>query len=81
LILLLVALPALALEPPVMKVILTITGKVGDKNTARAEIFDLAMLEKLPQQTFNTKPPWDALPIQLTGPLLRDALLPKRPAN
>jgi len=32
-----------------MKVILTITRKVGDKNTARAEIFDLAMLEKLPQ--------------------------------
>ncbi len=74
LILLLVALPACALESPVTKVILTITGKVGEKNTANAAVFDLAMLEKLPQQTFSTKTPWDALPIKFTGPLLRDVL-------
>ena len=58
------ALPAAhALEPAKGKVILTITGKVADKNSAEGAAFDLAMLEKLPQQTFSTKTPWDKNPI------------------
>lgn len=68
------ALPALALQPATGKVILTISGKVADKNTADAAQFDLAMLEKLPQQTFTTKTPWAKEPIKFTGPLLRDVL-------
>jgi hypothetical protein len=68
------ALPALALPPAAGKVILTISGKVGDKNTANAAVFDLAMLQKLPQQTFSTLTPWDKQPIKFTGPLLRDVL-------
>lgn len=68
------ALPSLALPPAVGKVILTISGKVGEKNTADAAVFDLAMLQKLPQQTFTTMTPWDKHPIQFTGPLLRDVL-------
>lgn len=68
------ALPALALSPATGKVILTISGKVGEKNTAQAAVFDLAMLEKLPQQTFTTMTPWDKRPIKFTGPLLRDVL-------
>jgi hypothetical protein len=68
------ALPALALPPASGKVILTISGKVADKNTADAAQFDLAMLEKLPQQTFTTKTPWSKDPIRFTGPLLRDVL-------
>ena len=68
------ALPALALPPASGKVILTISGKVADKNTADAAQFDLAMLEKLPQQTFTTKTPWAKKPIKFTGPLLRDVL-------
>ncbi|OGB29121.1 MAG: hypothetical protein A3F78_15150 [Burkholderiales bacterium RIFCSPLOWO2_12_FULL_61_40] len=68
------ALPALALPPATGKVILTISGKVGEKNAPHAAVFDLAMLQKLPQQTFTTMTPWDKRPIQFTGPLLRDVL-------
>jgi hypothetical protein len=63
-----------ALDAPSGKVILTITGKVGDKNTANSATFDLAMLEKLPQRTFSTMTPWEKQPITFTGPLLRDVL-------
>ena len=65
---------AFALEPAKGKVILTISGKVADKNTATAAVFDLAMIEKLPQQNFTTMTPWDKQPIKFTGPLLRDVL-------
>jgi hypothetical protein len=68
------AVSALALPPASGKVILTISGKVAEKNTADASQFDLAMLEKLPQQTFTTKTPWSKDPIKFTGPLLRDVL-------
>lgn len=71
---LLTGLSAHALPPPAGKVILTISGKVADKNTVDAAVFDLPMLEKLPQQTFTTLTPWDKKPIQFTGPLLRDVL-------
>jgi hypothetical protein len=68
------SLSAQALEPAAGKVILTISGKIADKNTATAAVFDRAMLEKLPQQNFSTMTPWDKKPIQFTGPLLRDVL-------
>ncbi len=68
------ALPALALDAPSGKVILTISGKIADKNAADTAMFDLAMLEKLPQQTFTAMTPWDKHPIKFTGPLLRDVL-------
>jgi hypothetical protein len=63
-----------ALEPAKGKVILTISGKVADTNGPNGASFDLAMLEKLPQQTFTTKTPWDKNPIKFKGPLLRDVL-------
>ena len=65
---------AFALEPVKGKTILTITGKVAEKNSANGAEFDLAMLEKLPQQTFSAKTPWDKSPIKFKGPLLRDVL-------
>ena len=65
---------AQALEPPKGKVILTIDGKIGEKNTASSAQFDLAMLEKLPQREFSTMTPWDTKPVKFTGPLLRDLL-------
>jgi len=68
------AVPAAALEAPAGKVILTVSGKIAEKNTATAADFDLAMLEKLPQKTFTTNTPWDKNPIKFTGPLLRDVL-------
>lgn len=67
-------LPSFALQAPTGKVILTLTGKVAEKNTATAATFDLTMLEKLPQQSFTTMTPWDKQPIKFTGPLLRDVL-------
>lgn len=69
-----VALPAAALQPAIGKVILSVSGKVADKNSTKAAEFDLAMLQKLPQQSFTTMTPWDKLPIKFTGPLLRDVL-------
>jgi hypothetical protein len=66
--------PAHALPAAKGKVILTVSGKVAEKNTADAAAFDLAMLQKLPQQTFVTMTPWDKKPIKFTGPLLRDVL-------
>ena len=68
------ALPAAALQPATGKVILSISGNVAEKNTANAAVFDLAMLEKLPQRSFTTMTPWDKQPIKFTGPLLRDVL-------
>jgi len=63
-----------ALEPAQGKVILTISGKLANKNTPTSAEFDLAMLEKLPQRNFSTMTPWDTKPIKFTGPLLRDLL-------
>jgi len=63
-----------ALPPASGKVILTLQGKVADTNAGAVAQFDLAMIEKLPQQTFLTLTPWDKQPITFTGPLLRDVL-------
>jgi len=68
------ALPAAALQPAKGKVVLTLAGSVGEKNTPNAADFDLEMLEKLPQHTFSTLTPWDKQPVAFTGPLLRDVL-------
>ncbi len=72
--LLVLSLPSLALPPAKGKVILTISGKVAEKNTATGAVFDLAMLEQLPQHNFTTMTPWGKAPIKFTGPLLRDVL-------
>jgi hypothetical protein len=68
------ALPSQALQPATGKIILTISGKVAEKNSPSAAVFDLAMLQQLPQQTFTTMTPWDKQPIKFTGPLLREVL-------
>lgn len=65
---------ASALPPVAGKVILTVSGKVGEMNSADGAAFDLAMLQKLPQHSFVTMTPWDKKPIQFSGPLLRDVL-------
>jgi hypothetical protein len=66
--------PAMALDAPKGKVILTISGNVANKNTATGATFDLDMIEKMPQQKFKTLTPWAKEPIEFTGPLLRDVL-------
>lgn len=63
-----------ALPPASGDVILTISGKIKEVNRDTTAVFDLDMLQKLPQQTFITKTPWDKSPTKFTGPLLRDVL-------
>ena len=69
-----VSLPAAALQPATGKVVLSIAGNVGEKNSATAALFDMEMLQKLPQHSFTTLTPWDKQPIKFTGPFLRDVL-------
>jgi len=66
--------PARALEPPTGKVLLSVTGKITVPNTPDAAVFDLAMLEKLPQVSFQTRTPWYPEPRRFTGVRLRDLL-------
>lgn len=66
--------PAWALQPATGDVVLTISGKIGESNRNNTAVFDLEMLQKLPQQTLVTKTPWDKNPTKFTGPLLRDVL-------
>ena len=63
-----------ALEQPKGKVILTVTGKIAEKNTPDAAVFDADMISKLAQQEFTAQTPWSKKPIRFTGPLLRDLL-------
>ena len=63
-----------ALEAPRGKVVLTVSGKLAATNRGNKAVFDLAMLEALPQKTFTTMTPWDKAPVKFSGPLLRDVL-------
>ena len=63
-----------ALAVPTGKVVLTVSGKIGESNSPQGAQFDMAMIEKLPQHSFTTLTPWEKQPIQFTGPLLRDVL-------
>jgi hypothetical protein len=65
---------AQALEPPSGPVVLTVNGRVRLPNTGRQAAFDMAMLERLPQQSIVTSTPWYSQPRKFTGPLLRDVL-------
>lgn len=65
---------ALGLPPPTGRVILTISGKIGQFNQGRQAVFDMAMLQALPQHSFTTNTPWYSRPVKFTGPLLRDVL-------
>lgn len=65
---------AVALDKPNGEVVLTISGKVTAANAGSRAVFDMAMLEKLPQHSFTTQTPWHAGPTRFTGPLLRDVL-------
>ena len=62
------------LATPTGKVVLTISGKIGESNSPKGAQFDMAMIEKLPQHSFTTLTPWLKQPVKFTGPLLRDVL-------
>jgi len=71
---LLMAVPCLALDAPKERPILTISGKIGEKNAGDKARFDMKMLEALPQHSFTTRTPWYDRPVKFTGPLLSDVL-------
>src|SRR5438876_10266602 len=66
--------PACALDPPTGPVVLTISGDIEVRNSAEGARFDLAMLEKLPQRSFDTKTPWYPTPRRFTGVPLQELL-------
>lgn len=72
--LLLVTGAAWALDPPKQRPVLTVTGNIQHTNRDGRALFDMAMLEALPQSTFTTMTPWEKEPITFSGPLLRDVL-------
>jgi len=69
-----VPLLARALDAPAGLVVLTVSGRVRSPNRGDHADFDMAMLERLPQQSFSTRTPWYTQPRKFTGPLLREVL-------
>jgi hypothetical protein len=65
---------AQSLEAPKGRSILSVSGKIGEKNKGELAQFDMAMIEKLPQHSFTTRTPWYDKPVKFTGPLLKDVL-------
>lgn len=63
-----------ALDAPKGRVILSVSGKIDAKNKGELAVFDMAMIEKLPQHSFTTRTPWYDKPVKFTGPLLSDVL-------
>lgn len=66
--------PASATEAVAVKPLLVVSGKILNKNEGDRFVFDMAMLETLPQHRFRTRTPWYAEAREYTGPLLRDVL-------
>ncbi len=65
---------AQALDAPEGQPLLTLTGKVRETNRGSAAVFDMAMLERLPQASFSARTPWYPQARKFTGPLLRDVV-------
>ena len=65
---------SLALDKPSGPALLRISGLVTQPNMQQQAVFDMAMLQALPQYSFTTQTPWYAEPVKFTGPLLRDVL-------
>lgn len=65
---------AQSLAQPQGRVILSVSGKIAQTNRPGQAVFDMAMLEALPQKSFLTHTPWEKEPIRFSGPLLRDVL-------
>lgn len=65
---------AQGLPYPKGRVILTLSGQIGQPNRGKDAVFDMVMLEALPQHSFTTRTPWYDRPVKFTGPLLSDVL-------
>jgi hypothetical protein len=62
------------LTAPTGKVVLTVTGNISKHNAPQQAVFDLKMIEALPQHSFTTRTPWYSTPVKFTGPKLADVL-------
>jgi hypothetical protein len=62
------------LPAPTGKVVLTVTGQISRTNAPQQALFDLKMIEALPQHSFTTQTPWYSTPVKFTGPKLSDVL-------
>ena len=62
------------LAAPTGKVVLTVTGNITKHNVNQQAVFDLKMIEALPQHSFTTRTPWYSTPVKFTGPKLADVL-------
>ena len=63
------------LGAPTGAVVLTVAGQIKESNAAEGQAqFDLAMLEALPAQSFETTTPWTDGPQKFTGIALKDLL-------
>ena len=65
---------ARALAVPRGRVVLTVSGKISQRNVGESAEFDLDMLAALPRHSFTTLTPWDKTARRFSGPLLRDVL-------
>lgn len=65
---------ASALDAPKGRTVLSVTGRISQRNAPDGAEFDLEMLAALPQHSFSTRTPWDKTARKFTGPLLRDLL-------
>jgi hypothetical protein len=63
-----------SLPQPTGDVILTISGALSNTNSGSDAVFDLAMLEALPQRTTVTSTPWYEGAQTFTGPTIADIL-------
>lgn len=57
---------AAPLAAPTAKVVLTVTGKL---NANKQAVFNLKMIEALPQHSFTARTPWYSTSVKFTGPM------------
>lgn len=65
---------AMPLQMPADDVILTVTGRITNTNSAQAAVFDKAMLDGLPGRETTTETPWFDGKHTFKGPLLSAVL-------
>jgi hypothetical protein len=59
---------------PTGAVVLTVGGSITRANDGTRALFDMAMLEAMPQREITAPTPWYDTPRRFSGPLLRDVL-------
>ena len=75
---------SLALDKPIGPAVLRISGLVTQPNMQQQAVFDMAMLQALPQHSFTTQTPWYAEPVKFYAmcwppPGLKARVLPRLP--